>query len=168
MTTPATHTFEHTHREDTEFALSGRVAFHEIEKDRALFQSNPTACTLLAVLPIPAIVTNEQRQIVCVNPLALEMVGAAADSEVLGLRLGEFFGIDHAFRDRECGQHGGCADCNSMQAIVSALNGQPAEELGQLAMFPRDPSRARTYALSARPLELDNRRLAVLFATPTA
>ncbi|MDR1154194.1 MAG: HAMP domain-containing histidine kinase [Bacteroidales bacterium] len=64
-------------------------------------------------------VLNVNRQIVFVNKLILNMVGASDIQEVLGKRLGELFGCQHAFEFNGCGTSPHCSACGAVRTMLA-------------------------------------------------
>ncbi len=64
-------------------------------------------------------VLNMNRQIVFVNKLILDMVGATDVQQVIGKRLGELFGCQYAFAVNGCGTSPQCSACGAVRTMLA-------------------------------------------------
>ena len=157
------HDYETQHREELDFASSGRAYFKEIEKFREGLLANDAFSTLLMANPLPVLVIDRHRQIVVANPSALDATGNGEDA--IGLRFGEFLGADHQMKEHRCGDPEGCANCNDLPAILQALGGSSVTEPGTL-QIDGEGSKCGRYRVSAAPLACGDARFAILFLHP--
>lgn len=90
----------------------------EIERLSNSVVSNPLFILALDSMPCPAIVLNEQRQIVYANHRMLVSLGTSQE-EILGKRLGEAVGCIHVDEGPSgCGTSDACTFCGATNAIL--------------------------------------------------
>ncbi len=94
----------------------------EVAAAREAFLSDPTAGTMLEGMVGPAMVLNQQRQIVAANQQLVSLTGAAADTDLVGSRPGEAVECVHA-KDGPggCGTGPVCRACGALRTILETL-----------------------------------------------
>ncbi|MGF1656977.1 MAG: hypothetical protein ACFCU3_08375 [Verrucomicrobiales bacterium] len=157
------HLFETEHQENLEFAVSGRVGHQEVLEENRTLREDPTASALLNAFTQPVLVFNANQQIVYMNDSAQGLPDGG--DQLLGLRFGEFLGTDHLMQGHRCGDPDGCANCNALPAIFSALSGQQSLEQGTLVMHP-DSDQRKTYQLEGKPLPFQGKTFGMLILHP--
>jgi PAS domain-containing protein len=162
------HHFETAHEEYVEFAATDRVPFAQIETiNKQLLASAPLKAFLLN-MPIPVVIVEAHRQVVFANMAAQKMVGQKL-SHSLGLRLGEFLGVNHRIDNRECnGQLDTCANCNSHPIIMAALGGKKAAAEGIVTLFNDENDAQLSYRMQSTPFEIEAEPLALLTFVPAS
>jgi PAS domain-containing protein len=162
------HLFEQRHEENREFASGDRLVYHDIEKIHRDFVRNTPLIAALEAMRQPLMVFDNHRQLIYANQTALEKSEAKSISEVLALRLGEFFGTEHRMQGHQCGQIGGCADCNRLPSLMEALKGQESTHQGEVILFPEDPAKSATFSIRSAPLPSDGKTFALVILEPVA
>ncbi len=93
-----------------------------LQRQRATFQADRTAATLLEAMPGPAMVLNTRREVVVVNRHLSNSLGVLESSIASGARQGDLFGCRHA---REtpggCGTTEACEQCGANRAVLDCL-----------------------------------------------
>lgn len=161
------HLFEQRHDENREFATGDRLVFHDIDKVHKSFVRNQSLLAVLEALRQPALVFEEHRQLVYANRSALKHTDAETVQEVLALRLGEFLGTEHKMEGHQCGQIGGCADCNRLPSLIAALKGQQSEQVGELILFPENAENRARFTIRSSPLPIEGKTWALVLLEPT-
>lgn len=88
-----------------------------LQRQRAMFQADRTAATLLEAMPGPAMVLNEERQVVVANRHLIEALGLPATWSPSGERQGDLFGCRHASEPPGgCGTTEACEQCGANRA----------------------------------------------------
>lgn len=107
----------------TYHAPAGRANEAELQAARARFLADVSGVAVLESIPDPAVVVNEQRQIIVWNSAFLAMMGADSEGEcLLGLRPGEAAGCIHAPGGPDgCGTGRSCVYCGAVNAILECL-----------------------------------------------
>lgn len=101
------------------FASAERSPQSEILRQYQVVVDNKDLVTFLNGVASMVSVLNVNRQIVFVNKLILNMVGASDIQEVLGKRLGELFGCQHAFEFNGCGTSPHCSACGAVRTMLA-------------------------------------------------
>lgn len=120
---------------DTDFAPARRADPDTLEQQQAGFLGVSVGQSMLEAMPGPAMVLNEDRQILCVNSHLLQMVAMEDINRLLGQRPGEalgcvnllsapgnLVGCQHArCAPGGCGTTAACAHCGAVEAIQESL-----------------------------------------------
>jgi nitrogen-specific signal transduction histidine kinase len=101
------------------FASAERSSQSEILRQYQVVVDNKDLVTFLNGVASMVSVLNINRQIVFANKLILNMVGASDIQEVLGKRLGELFGCQHAFEFNGCGTSPHCSACGAVRTMLA-------------------------------------------------
>ncbi len=101
------------------FASAERSSQGEILRQYQVIVNNKDLVTFLNGVASMVSVLNANRQIVFVNKLILEMVGATDIHQVLGKRLGELFGCQYAFEVNGCGTSPHCSACGAVRTMLA-------------------------------------------------
>lgn len=110
----------------------------------------------------PAMLLNDQRQILTVNRQLLRMLGKDDVSSVVGKRPGEAIGCQLAETSPGCGTAPGCAFCGTVRSVVEALDhGNASIEEARL-LIGTDTGHARDLEVTASPIDLDGQRYVLL------
>lgn len=109
----------------THFAPAERASSEEIRFQNREFSKDAASVGILEAMPDPAMVINDKRQIVAVNSLLLQALGAASAGDILGLRPGELVGCIHSNEmPGGCGTAHACQVCGALQAILGCFRDQ--------------------------------------------
>ncbi len=109
----------------TYFAPAERSTDEEIRAQNESFKKDECAFGVLEAMPDPAMVLNENRQVVASNTLLLRTLGVNEDSKILGLRPGELLGCIHSrTMAAGCGTAASCRLCGALKAILGCLEDQ--------------------------------------------
>jgi signal transduction histidine kinase len=110
------------------------------------------------------VVLNEQRQIVGLNHIFLDLLGIDDADQALGLRLGESLGCVNAeTMPGGCGTSKLCASCGAVIAMLAALDSnEQSERICALEANVRGVRRNLALAVQASPLQLDGRRFIII------
>ena len=107
---------------ETYFASAERISENELQQEIEAVSQNPVIDGLMNVVSGLLAVLNEQRQILALNEILLEMLGIDNADEVLGLRPGEALQCVHADKPPNgCGTTEFCSSCGAAIAIVTSL-----------------------------------------------
>ena len=106
----------------THFAHPARAPLEIVRQQLLIFRSDPLRAELLDAMPGPAMVLNQNRQIVAANELLLTSLGLAAAEARLGPRPGEGVNCVHSHETPGgCGTAEACTECGAVQAIMESL-----------------------------------------------
>jgi signal transduction histidine kinase len=110
------------------------------------------------------VVLNEQRQIVGLNHVFLDLLGIDDAEKTLGLRLGESLGcINAETMPGGCGTSKACASCGAVIAMLAALdNNEKSEQVCALEANVRGARRSMALAVQASPLLLEGQRFLII------
>ena len=144
----------------TQFASAERL-----DNAGVAHQSNYVLSRDLLVRALEAVnelvlVLNAQRQIVFANRKTLALLGAADLKSVLGLRPGEAFGCRRACHAPSgCGTAAGCSVCGAVNAILTAVAGQP--DTRECCVLREASGDALDLLVRACPLDVDGQTYTV-------
>lgn len=108
----------------TRFASAERSPQSEILRQYKVVTDNKDLVIFLNGVASMVSVLNKNRQIVFVNKMILDMVGATDIHQVLGKRLGELFGCQHAFEVNGCGTSPHCSACGAVRTMLACTKEQ--------------------------------------------
>lgn len=107
---------------ETSFAPARRADLPEVQRQRGEFLGVSVGLSMLEAMPGPALVINEDRQILCVNSMLLAMLSIQDVMPLLGQRPGEAVGCVNAGQGPGgCGTTTACSHCGAVGAIIEAL-----------------------------------------------
>lgn len=106
----------------TNFASAKRSSQDEIIRQHQIIVENEDLIVFLNSVASMISVLNTNRQIVFANKLILNMVGADDVHKVLGKRLGEIFGCQHAFEVNGCGTSPHCCACGAVRTMLACVD----------------------------------------------
>lgn len=108
----------------TKFAPAARRTAEEIREQSVRVAQTPHVFDLLECFPVPAVILNEERQIVAANRKLTSLLGHPAEI-VLGMRLGEAFNCIHSGEEQGgCGTSLFCSTCGAVKAILGSWTDQ--------------------------------------------
>lgn len=150
---------------DSHFAPAERKDDGEIQRELESISNNPVIDTLLKSVAGLLAVLNENRQILAVNDEFLKMLGVDNAGGLLGLRLGEVVGCDHAHdMPGGCGTSRFCATCGAAIAMVVALEKGRTEERECIIEIGADDKRADLHLrVKSYPMQFHGQSLVLLF-----
>lgn len=109
----------------TYYAPAERSTDEEIRAQHENFKKDACAFGILEAMPDPAMVLNENRQVVATNTQLLKTLGIDEDSKILGLRPGELLGCIHSrTMPAGCGTAASCRLCGALRAILGCQEDQ--------------------------------------------
>jgi signal transduction histidine kinase len=110
------------------------------------------------------VVLNEQRQIVGLNHIFLDLLGIDDAGETMGLRLGESLGCVNAeTMPGGCGTGKPCASCGAVIAMMATLeSNKQAERICALETNVRGGRRNLALEVRTSPLQLDGQRFIIV------
>ena len=143
----------------TLFAPAERAPMEEVLRQAEALRGNDLFRSVLSSLKSLLLVVNEQRQIVFTNEHALSVAGVS-EEDALGLRPGELVGCVHSHETPGgCGTTESCRSCGVVRAILGALQGHDTVQEARLTL---ESGSSLDLRVSARPLEFQGARLAVV------
>jgi signal transduction histidine kinase len=135
-------------------ALAGEIA-------RAA--ASPMITALLEAAEAAAAVLDRNRQVIAFNGAYLSATGVSDPSEILGLRPGEALDCVHPQGlPGGCGTTPACPTCGAALAILSALQGRPAERRCALRVARDGVTLDREFVARAAPLSVEGVPLLLL------
>lgn len=149
---------------DTYFASAERASREALLESRDIFLHAPVAMALLEAMPYPAMVLNDQRQIVTVNQQVLQLLGYKKSDELLGQRPGEAIECFHAGEGPGgCGTSQACAFCGAVEAILtSQQTNQPVMREGRLRTNSVAGGGALDLQIQASPVIINEQKFVVM------
>lgn len=143
------------HDEETEFALSGRLSFADVQAQRCVLLENESLIATLEALPQGAMLFNRSRQMIHANGAALALMAETKLEKLLGLRLGEIVGCENTVGlTGGCGGEDACGSCGSVNALLPALGGKTVEHQLIVNVDREGHSTEAIYAVRAAPVPL--------------
>lgn len=149
---------------ETYFAPSHRTEGEALRRQIRLVSQSPLLNTFLGIMSGILVVLNEDRQVVGLNKVFLEMLGITDPEEALGLRFGESVGCRNArIMAGGCGTSKQCASCGAVIAIMTSLaTNQSAERICALEMERDGVNMNLALEVRTSPLTLMDQRLLVV------
>ncbi|EFL50513.1 histidine kinase [Solidesulfovibrio fructosivorans JJ]] len=143
----------------------GQDAINRIAKEIAV---SPAALSL-ALVPLAVTILNDTRQIVYANMRFVRMVGAKAQEEILGKRLGEALGCAHSVElPGGCGTTRFCLYCGAAKAIVKGLEGESATQECSIDRLTPAPLEALNLQVWTAPMQQGQHQLVLSSALDIA
>jgi len=143
----------------SEFASPARSCAEAIETDRRLVAEAPGLSQTLDLTPEPAVILNENRQIVHANRAFRELATSGPLQDLLGKRPGEVLDCTYAQRHAAgCGTTRFCSECGALKAIQASQKGQAAQQECQILQTNGD---ALDLKIWANPFEIQGRRFSL-------
>jgi Histidine kinase-, DNA gyrase B-, and HSP90-like ATPase len=147
----------------TRFAPARRKSVEEVDIQRRKIQQAPNVCALLRCFPVPAMILNQERQIVAANQNLVTLLGKPAEAMV-GLRIGEVFDCVHSKEEAGgCGTSVFCRTCGSAKAILGCWTDriQNVDEC-RLTCWALEGWRAWDLRVIAEPFWIDGEQFTVV------
>ena len=107
------------------FASPGRSSQEEILQQYRVIADDADMVAMLNSVASLLTVLNINRQVVYTNQTVLNLLGATDIHQVLGKRVGELFGCQHAFAVNGCGTSQHCKACGAVQTMLSCVMEKP-------------------------------------------
>lgn len=147
-------------------APGGRATPEVIREQARLIESIATIPKILNAAPVIAMVLNQERQIVALNQHLLEVVGAAAAEDVLGLRPGEALECRNAAdAENGCGTGQPCGLCGALGGILNSQAGRANVQICRLRRLTSRGEECLNLEIHATPLALGDEQFTLLFAS---
>lgn len=147
----------------THHAPADRSKQEEIEYEHKRFTDEDFIVAIAQASSGLFVILNKNRQIVLSNNQLLQLLSLENDS-VIGKRPGEAFNCIHAkHMDAGCGTSKFCSECGAVKAIMTAINGEKAEEECRLTSEVKDKKIAHDLLVKAEPFLFKNENY-VLFS----
>ncbi|MBI3784510.1 MAG: PAS domain-containing sensor histidine kinase [Deltaproteobacteria bacterium] len=146
----------------TEFAPAEREAPDEVFARRQKLAANPLVGALLDSFPEPAVILNQQRQIIFANDKLAGLLGKRQEA-LIGLRHGEAFECIHARkRPGGCGTTRFCRHCGAARSILnSQQTTQPDVQECRIQRRVDDETTALDLRVWTTPVAVDGEPLMV-------
>ncbi len=118
---------------------------------------------MLEAFPTPAVLLDENRQIIAVNGRALTAFDVMSPFDVHGCRLGEALGCTCGHKmEAGCGTSINCAECGAAHAIRGARAGVPTVRDCRITINTEGRERSLDFRAFATPLQAGGRALVLL------
>ncbi len=138
----------------TQFAPPERAPAEDITRTAQQFASEGLLCRLLDAIPDCVMILNRHRQIIYGNAALVTLAQERGCHAFLGQRPGEFLACQVASTAVSgCGTGEACRNCGAAQAILEALNGQPASHECRILSHTDVGLSALDLRISSTPLE---------------
>lgn len=150
----------------TRFAPAARRTTEEILRQSRQIAQAPYVCALLECFPAPAMILNQERQLLAGNE-QLACLLARPIEAVLGLRLGEAFDCIHSAEEQGgCGTSIFCRTCGAAKAILESWTNR-ATNIQECRLTRRTPQgwQALDLRIQAAPLWLGRDQFTVVSLT---
>jgi signal transduction histidine kinase len=145
----------------TLFAPAERSSHAELRFQANLCLQTPWLSQISDALNDFLLILNQHRQIVFANQAILNLLGAADQEVVIGLRPGEALNCDHAdLHPGGCGTSDFCRTCGAVQAILTSL--AQAAKSTQEARVIRKSGDALDLLVTATPFVIDQHRFTLV------
>lgn len=153
----------------TLFAPAARAARETLEAQRVVVLSETLVRGMLDAFPEPAVVMNEDRQILVANR-RMEQLLERTGEEMLGCRLGEVLRCEHAHEEPYgCGTTRFCRNCGAAKATVELVStGRSATEECRILRESDSGLPALDLLVWASPLEVRGQRFMIFAVRDTS
>lgn len=149
---------------ETYFAPAERADAPQLAAQIRMIAGSELLNSYLSLTAGILVVLNEQRQIVGLNRVFLDLLGIDDAEQALGLRLGESLGCVNAqTMPGGCGTSKLCASCGAVIAMLAALErDEKSEQICALESNVRGVRRNLALAVQASPLQLVDHRFIII------
>jgi len=148
-------------KSSTKYAPAERATREELEHQISHFQKSDIMTELLGKIPTIFIIINKYRQIVYMNPGALEFTGLDDLTSAIGVRPGELLGCIHATETEEgCGTTEYCTYCGAVNAILECQKGKFA--VRDCRILLKNDHSALNLRIWASPLKINKEEFTVV------
>ena len=145
----------------TFFLPAERLDPKSIERISREIARSPSAITL-SLMPLAILIINETRQIVYANARFVAMTNRADENAVIGLRIGEALGCEHANDNPGgCGTTRFCQYCGAAQAIVKSLEGNRGTQECSISRTTSTTLEALNLQVWAVPMVIEGHKLII-------
>ena len=134
----------------------GRLDPSQVLEQARRLAADPLGAAVLGVVDGAAVVVNEQRQILAVNPAMLEVLRLKDEAGCRGLRFGDAVACVNAAKGLDgCESSRACKHCGAMKAILTSLE-QGETQTGECLLSIDEGGRweAREFAVRSLPLRV--------------
>ncbi len=152
----------------TWFLPAERADRPTIDAQRALVLSEVTVRQVLDAFPEPAVILNENRQIILTNP-RMELLAGCSGDELVGARIGEALRCEHSAEGPNgCGTTRFCRNCGAAKATFRCLaRREPGAEECRILREPGASLPALDLLVWATPIHVGGHRFMVFTARDT-
>ena len=145
----------------TFFLPAERLDQDVIERISNDISQSPSAVTL-SLMPLAVIIVNLTRQIVYANARFVALTAQPDDFAVIGLRVGEALGCEHASIDPGgCGTTRFCQYCGQAQAVVKSLKGERDTQECSINRLTKTTLEALNLQVWAAPMTIEGHELMI-------
>jgi signal transduction histidine kinase len=150
--------------QESYFAPSRRTEGEALAQQIRLVSESPLLNTILSIMAGILVILNEDRQVIGLNHVFLNMLGINDPEKALGLRFGESVGCLHAkVMPGGCGTSKHCASCGAVIAMMTSLTtNESAERLCALEMELNGVAKDMALMVRTSPIVLMGQRLLVV------
>lgn len=150
-------------RTRTDFDSPGRTPETVVVQTASDLAHHPLVTEMLEAFPTPAMLLDENRQIMAVNARALAAFDVMSPFDVHGFRLGEALGCGHsAAMPGGCGTSIYCAECAAAHAIRGARGGVPTVRDCRITITDNGKERSLDFRAFATPMQVAEHKLVLL------
>lgn len=143
----------------TFFLPAERLDQDIIERIARDIAQSPSAITL-SLVPLAVIIVNQTRQIVYANARFLALTARPDGGAVIGLRVGEALGCEHAMTaPGGCGTTRFCQYCGQAQAVVKSLKGERDTQECAINRLSKTTLEALNLQVWAAPMTIEGHEL---------
>ena len=149
---------------DSYFAPSRRTEGEALLQQIRMVSESPLLNTLLSIIAGILVILNEDRQVIGLNHVFLNLLGISDPEKALGLRFGESVGCLHAqAMPGGCGTSKHCASCGAVIAMMTSLaTNESAERICALEMVLNGVAKDMALLVRTSPIVLMGQRLLVV------
>ncbi len=149
---------------DSYFAPSRRTEGEALLQQIRMVSESPLLNTLLSIMAGILVILNEDRQVIGLNHVFLNLLGISDPEKALGLRFGESVGCLHAqAMPGGCGTSKHCASCGAVIAMMTSLaTNESAERICALEMVLNGVAKDMALLVRTSPIVLMGQRLLVV------
>ncbi|KHK04183.1 sensor histidine kinase [Desulfovibrio sp. TomC] len=145
----------------TFFLPAERLDPQSIERISRKIARSPSAVTL-SLMPMAILIINDTRQIVYANARFVSLANMTDENEVIGLRIGEALGCEHADdMPGGCGTTRFCQYCGAAQAIVKSLGGDRGTQECSINRTTSTTLEALNLQVWAAPMVIEGHQLII-------
>ncbi|OLN29226.1 putative sensor histidine kinase [Desulfovibrio sp. DV] len=145
----------------TFFLPAERLDQTSIERISREIARSPSAVTL-SLMPLAILIINDTRQIVYANARFLSLANLTDENDVIGLRIGEALGCEHADDNAGgCGTTRFCQYCGAAQAVVKSLEGDRGTQECSISRTTSTTLEALNLQVWAVPMVIEGHKLVI-------
>ncbi len=150
----------------TAFAPAERLPIDQVREQRLTLLAAEPLAQVLDAIPQAVLFFNNHRQLVHANDALLKLVNRRAVEDLLGLRLGEILGCEHTVCNLGgCGTDTECRNCTAIRAMLSGIDGQPADAAFSLELERQGHRETWNCTATVRPVPVKGVPFTMLLLT---